>query len=90
LLPAPAFGTPTIKVCGSARLDPCAGPGWIAIGDAAATLQPLTSAGVAKALRDARLVPQALRGGAAAYDRLQAGEFRAYLNQLAQHYALEQ
>ncbi len=77
-----------IRACSSSRLIPCAGPGWAAIGDAALTFQPLTSAGVAKALRDARTIQRAL-DKPAEYQRLQLVEFRSYLRQLAHHYALE-
>lgn len=34
-------------------LEPSCGPGWIAVGDAASTLDPLSSGGVSKALRSA-------------------------------------
>jgi len=89
LLPTPVFGESMVRPCGSSRLVPCAGTGWIAVGDAASTLQPLASAGVSKALRDARLVREALAHKPAEYDRSQLAEFRSYVRQLAQHYALE-
>lgn len=89
LLANSTFGKSKVRPSGSSQLIPCAGPGWLAVGDATFTLQPLASAGVAKALRDARMVPQALEHEPAQYDEFQAKECRIYLQQLAQHYALE-
>jgi 2-polyprenyl-6-methoxyphenol hydroxylase-like FAD-dependent oxidoreductase len=89
LLPYSRFGKSKVRPCGSSQLIPCAGPGWLSVGDAAFTLQPLASAGVAKALRDARMVPQALENESAQYDDFQVGECRGYLQQLAQQYELE-
>jgi flavin-dependent dehydrogenase len=53
LISAREFLNPTVRPCGSSFLVPCAGLGWFAVGDAAWTVQPLASAGIAKALRDA-------------------------------------
>jgi 2-polyprenyl-6-methoxyphenol hydroxylase-like FAD-dependent oxidoreductase len=89
LLPAPRLGETKIRRCGSSRTAPCAGPGWVAVGDAASTLQPLASAGISKALRDARAVPRALEQGSDEYDRFQRAQFDSYVRQLAQQYALE-
>jgi 2-polyprenyl-6-methoxyphenol hydroxylase-like FAD-dependent oxidoreductase len=89
LLSARTFGNSIVRPCGSSRLVPCAGPGWVSVGDAASTLQPLASAGVSKALRDARMVQQTLAHEPMDYDRSQLAEFRSYVRQLAQHYALE-
>jgi flavin-dependent dehydrogenase len=89
LLPNSRFGKSKVRSCGSSQLVPCAGPGWLSVGDAAFTVQPLASAGVSKALRDARMVPQALEDEPAQYDRFQVRECRMYLQRLAQHYGLE-
>lgn len=89
LLPAPRLGESEVRPCGSSRMLSCAGPGWISVGDAASTLQPLASAGVSKAFRDARMARRALEARPVAYDRLQTAEFRSYLRQLRQQYALE-
>jgi flavin-dependent dehydrogenase len=78
-----------IRPCSSSRLVPCAGPGWVAVGDAVSTVQPLASAGVSKAFRDASMTRRALEGGTKDYDRRQAAEFQIYLRQLRKHYALE-
>jgi 2-polyprenyl-6-methoxyphenol hydroxylase-like FAD-dependent oxidoreductase len=88
LLPAPKFGNCSIRPCTSSRLVPSAGSGWVAVGDAAWTLQPLASAGVAKALRDASMVRRAFNHPEN-YDRLQTAEFSSYVRQLAQQYALD-
>ena len=63
--------------------------GWLAVGDAAWTAQPLASVGVAKALRDARTLWYWLEHEWSRYDRFQRAEFDAYLRQLKQHYFLE-
>jgi 2-polyprenyl-6-methoxyphenol hydroxylase-like FAD-dependent oxidoreductase len=84
------LGEAKVRACGSSRLIPCAGRGWLAVGDAALSLQPLASAGVSKALRDAHMVPQALDHEPARYDHFQATQCGIYLRQLAQHYALEE
>ncbi len=89
LLRVEKAGKCSIRPCNSSRLAPCAGPGWLAVGDAVSTVQPLASAGVSKAFRDASISPRALEGGAYDYDRFQAAEFQAYLLQLRKHYALE-
>jgi len=83
------FLNPTVRPCGSSFLVPCAGPGWFAVGDAAWTVQPLASAGVAKALRDAGVVRQFLEQEASRYVRFQTVQFEAYLSRLKQHYSLE-
>jgi len=83
------FLNPVVKPCASSFLVPCAGQGWFAVGDASWTVQPLASVGIAKALRDARIVRQFLERESSRYDRLQRDEFDAYLNQLKQHYSME-
>src|SRR5262245_5113870 len=89
LLPTPTFDNSSVRPCSSSRLVPCAGRGWISVGDAASTLQPLASAGVSKAIRDAQIVRRALEVKSANYDHFQLAEFHVYLRQLVQHYALE-
>jgi 2-polyprenyl-6-methoxyphenol hydroxylase-like FAD-dependent oxidoreductase len=88
LLCMPVFGRGEVRVAGSSRLVPSAGPGWVSLGDATSTLQPLASAGVSKALRDTSMVSWALRHPAD-YERFQVAEFEHYLKLLAHHYALE-
>jgi flavin-dependent dehydrogenase len=79
-----------IRACGSARLVPAAGDGWIAVGDSAWTLQPLASAGISKALRDGARAAQGLLGAAETYEQLHRTEFNGYLTLLREHYALEE
>jgi len=78
-----------VRPCNSSRLVPCAGPGWVSVGDAVSTVQPLASAGISKAFRDASMIRRALERGPADYDRFQAAEFQVYLRQLRKQYALE-
>ena len=89
LLQEPELVSSNVRACGSSCMSPSAGPGWICVGDAASTLQPLASAGVLKALRDSRLVRRALEHGPVDYDRLQQSEFKLYALALAKQYALE-
>lgn len=89
LLPTPILGNRRVRPCGSSRLAPSAGPGWISVGDAASTLQPLASAGVSKALRDARMARSALEEEEVDYDRFQLTDLTGYVRQLEQQYALE-
>ena len=56
--------------------------------DAAWSAQPLASAGVAKALRDASLVARALQSGGPTYDRLQTTEFLFYPHHFLESRAL--
>jgi flavin-dependent dehydrogenase len=79
-----------IRACGSVRSVPAAGDSWIAIGDSAWTLQPLASAGISKALRDAARAAQGLLGAAETYEQLQRTEFNGYLTLLHKHYALKE
>jgi flavin-dependent dehydrogenase len=89
----------------SARLERLHGDGWIAVGDAAASHDPLSSSGIARALdsgiRTATAIAALLsRGGAAAdraaLDALDALEtrheldFARYLATRAQYYTMEQ
>jgi flavin-dependent dehydrogenase len=89
------FLNPTVRPCGSSFLVPCAGPGWFAVGDAAWTVQPLASAGIAKGIRDALVVRELLERESlleqvsSRYDRFQMAQFDAYLRQLKQHYSIE-
>jgi flavin-dependent dehydrogenase len=61
----------------------------MAVGDAAWSAQPLASAGIAKALRDAGSAVKVLEGGTAEYQQFQTAEFNSYRSQLKQHYSLE-
>jgi flavin-dependent dehydrogenase len=52
---AVAKGTPMIFAAHSQRLSQIGGHGWVAAGDAAMTFDPLSSQGIAKALRSGKL-----------------------------------
>jgi flavin-dependent dehydrogenase len=81
---------------GSARLDPPAGDGWIAAGDAALSYDPLSSHGILNALHTGTLAGGAvhahLAGDAdavAAYARHVHDVYAAYLRHLRSYYEME-
>lgn len=78
-----------MSLCSSSLLQPCAGERWIAVGDATFNVHPLGSAGVARALRDAQLAPQALKDSPAEYEAFQRREYKSYLTQLERQYTSE-
>ena len=95
----PLRETPRLHVrpCETSGLEPCAGERWVAVGDAASALDPLSSGGILKALRSVRQgaeALQALLGGdgtaTSRYARAQASEFARYLTARHDHYATEQ
>jgi flavin-dependent dehydrogenase len=92
-----AAGAPVIYPASSQRLDRCAGDGWLAVGDAASTVDPLSSLGVMRALRSgiiaARAIGEHLDGSAdalAAHHARLTKEYDDYLRTRAAYYALEQ
>lgn len=93
---ATLLGTHTCSAA-SSLIAPLTGPGWIAAGDAACTFEPLSSQGIAKALRSGCFAAYAaldcLDGKAdtarARYEALVQGEFAHYRAGLARHYAAE-
>ncbi|HEX9367864.1 MAG TPA: tryptophan 7-halogenase [Vicinamibacterales bacterium] len=92
-----AVGEPVICPAGSQRLDRCAGDGWLAVGDAASTVDPLSSQGVMRALRSgivaARAIREHLAGSSdalAAHDARLTKEYDDYLRTRAAYYAIEQ
>ena len=81
---------------GSGRLEPAAGDGWLAVGDAASTFDPLSGQGILKGLRGgtcaAYAISDHLRGDAQALAKYRAyveREFESYLDTRADFYALE-
>jgi flavin-dependent dehydrogenase len=81
-----APGGPSLYAAQSCRLDRVAGDGWLAVGDAAATFDPLSSQGIVKALRSGILGSFAIcdyfRGqnsGLEKYSNLVAQELEEYL-----------
>lgn len=83
------WATARVRPCGSSCLSQIGGEGWTAVGDAARTVQPLASAGISNAFRDASSVYRSLITGSERFDRLRQDEFTRYLTYLGQHYALE-
>ena len=82
--------------CSSSRLDQVSGEGWLAVGDAAATFDPLSSLGVVHALVSARqgcnTIANFLSGTSEwsrEYDIESRRIFDAYQTTRASHYALE-
>lgn len=94
-------GGPLVRAAASRVLDPPAevgerGAGWLAAGDSASTFDPLSSQGIAKALRAGIYAAYAasdhLRGDRrwlTKYRRFVADEYRGYLETRAQVYADE-
>jgi flavin-dependent dehydrogenase len=85
-----------VRRIGVGRLDRISGPAWIAVGDAAATLDPLSGAGITRALQSAVLavdpVGAALAGNPSAlgaYAERAANEFDASLRTGAGYYHSE-
>jgi flavin-dependent dehydrogenase len=90
-----ACGTPDDAIhvagCASHELAPCAGDDWIAVGDAALAVDPLSSGGVAFALRSAVAAADAVCGGdRSAYVKLVAGEASEYRRVRSEIYGWEQ
>lgn len=76
----------------SARVDRCTGPGWIAVGDAAATFDPLAAVGVEKALATGADAASAIVAGGDAmddYTRTMDERFETYLSLRCVHYLAE-
>ena len=102
LLPAEPLNTPTLHAAASHRLDRLTGDGWLAVGDAATSFDPLSSQGVFKALRTGilasyavcdffkgRLSGRANLAGLQKYEQIVAHEFDAYLKTRAEVYGQE-
>jgi len=91
-------GRPRIIPAFSARLEPAVGHGWVAVGDAAASHDPLSSSGIARALDSgihaARAICDRLRygrpDGLIEYDRWIGESFEHYWATRQRYYALEQ
>jgi len=80
----------------TSRLDRIAGPRWLAAGDAASTVDPLSSQGITIALQSGLIAGRAIerwtRGRSDAfveYERHVHDEFDSYLKTRAMHYARE-
>lgn len=76
----------------SYRAERCAGANWIAVGDAATGLDPLSSAGIYKALSTGQQAARAVvqEGGMAAYTQRVGQDYDGYLIKRAELYQSEQ
>ncbi len=92
----PPCGAPAVTVASSSCLDPLQGEGWLAVGDAALTFDPLSSQGILTALysaeKAAAAVEQALAGqpeALPAYGLMLRGIFADYGLSYRRIYQLE-
>ena len=81
----------------SHRLEPLTGEGWLAVGDAATTFDPLSSQGIFKALRSGVLASYVILdyfkgngAGLARYTSLLMREYESYLETRLEYYRREQ
>lgn len=82
-------GSHVVRVSSSIRTR-VAGNGWAAVGDAAASYDPLSGYGITKALQNASAVAGAIaRGDLAAYDDGAQRAFAGYVRQKRAYYAME-
>jgi flavin-dependent dehydrogenase len=87
---------PSLQAAQSACLDRVSGERWLAVGDAASSLDPLTSMGVFKALRSGIFASYALRNalegnrtGCVRYEKVMRAEYDGYLEGRAMFYGQE-
>ena len=85
--------TPRIAPANTSRLNAVAGPGWLAVGDAAVSFDPLSSQGIMSALEAAFAAAEAIAAGGdaplARYAATVTGRYRNYLVERAQYYGAE-
>jgi flavin-dependent dehydrogenase len=91
------LGEPSLYSASSRRLDACVGDGWLAVGDAACTVDPLSSQGIVKALRSGITASLAIcrhiagsSQALAAYGARLPKDYEHYLDRRAAYYAVEQ
>ena len=96
VLPSVALPLSRAHPCETGILDRIAGDGWIAVGDAASMVDPLSSTGVLKALRSgaeaADRIAEYLAGDTSAlghYENSIRSDFRTYLGARWRQYAIE-
>ena len=87
---------PAVNAAHSQRLERTTGEGWLAVGDAANTFDPLSSAGICKALRHGVMASYAIgdyfKGSVSSlkkYEAVVASEFEGYLSTRADFYGRE-
>lgn len=90
------LGEPSAHAAQTQSLEQVTGDGWLAVGDAATTFDPLSSQGILKSLRSGVLASYAvadyfkgISSGLKKYEALVAREFRDYLDARAEFYAQE-
>jgi flavin-dependent dehydrogenase len=84
-------GSLTPRVAPSFLLDPVCGPGWLAIGDAAACFDPLAAQGIYKALEDGIDAAAMIAGGSADdYAAAARARFDDYVAIRSHFYGVEQ
>lgn len=94
---AEPVGGLVVRTARSRRLEPAAGDGWLAVGDAASAFDPLSSQGMLKALRAGVFASYAIgdvlvrgdAGGLEKYRGFVEAEFAAYARVRARYYAEE-
>lgn len=91
-----AIDKPLIRPAFSHRLERLAGKGWLAVGDAATTFDPLSSQGILKGLRSGVLASYAIgdyfkgeASGLEKYEAIVSKEFESYLSTRAEFYRAE-
>ena len=97
LLGARPRGPVLVRATQSRRLEPAAGDGWLAVGDAASLFDPLSSQGILKGLRSGifasyaigDLLVQGDERGLTRYIRYVREEFESYNRVRARYYAEE-
>jgi flavin-dependent dehydrogenase len=85
-----------VRPCETSYLERSAGERWVAVGDAASVLDPLSSGGILKALRSGRQAAEALQAALGGdrtalprYAEARSSEFARYLEARHDHYATE-
>jgi flavin-dependent dehydrogenase len=92
------YGPIVIRSTESRRLEPAAGDHWLAVGDSASRFDPLSSQGIAKALRSGIFASYAIGDlltrdddtGLRRYRRYVLEEFKSYTKVRAKYYRQEQ
>src|SRR5437763_2743035 len=89
--------SPAVRAASSQRLERMTGDGWLAVGDAATTFDPLSSQGIFKGLRSGIIASYAIgdyfKGSTSSlekYEAIMASEFEAYLETRSAYYGQEQ
>lgn len=87
-------GSPIVRSAASARPSKAVGEGWLAVGDAAGSFDPLSSQGMMSALAGAEQAARAMlaagTGALSRYQRYLDGAYADYLEHRRRFYALEQ